>query len=307
MRIGTNFSSRAEVTSGVPQGSVLGPLLFIAYINDIWQGIESKIRLFADDCIIYREINNTNDTEILQADLDKLESWATTNEMILNPCKCKFIRFARSRKTDDVKYKLGNQDIPRTKCCKYLGIVLNEDLGWAEHVNYVVKKAWKALHFVIRVLRKGSGKSRELGYTSLVRPILEYGSICWDPYRLGQIKSLEKVQKYAAKFVRRGRSNSEFISWEPLEKRREKSRLCALFKAIRGDRPWGEVRARLSKPTYVARKDHGFKIRQRKQRTDVGKFSFINRTIQNWNKLPAAVLETFPQNVKNFKIRLNKL
>lgn len=307
VRIGSNLSLEAEVPSGVPQGSVLGPLLFVVYINDIWLGIESKIRLFADDCIIYREIKNTSDREKMQADLDMLDSWATTNEMKVNPGKCKFISFTRSRKPEDVIYKLGNESIPRVKSCKYLGIVLNEDLGWAEQVNYVVKRAWKALHFVTRVLKKGSGRSRELGYISLVRPILEYGSVCWDPYRLGQIKSLEKVQKYAAKFVKRGRSYSDLTSWEPLEKRREKSRLCALYKAIRGDPSWAEVRARLSKPTYVARKDHSSKIRQRKQRTDVGKFSFVNRTVLNWNKLPAAVLKTFPHSVKNFKSVLNRL
>ncbi len=122
-----------------------------------------------------------------------------------------------------------------------------------------------------------------------------------NPYRLGQIKSLEKVQKHAAKFVRR-----RFKFWiyivGTLEKRREKSRLCALFKAIGVIGRWGEVGARLSKPTYFARNDHGFKIRQRKQRTDVGKFSFINRTIQNWNKLPAAVLETFLRMSKILKL-----
>jgi len=69
------------VTSGVPQGSVLGPLLFLAYVNDIWRDIESKIRLFADDCIIYVKILNSKDVEILQTDLDRLGDWAEENEM----------------------------------------------------------------------------------------------------------------------------------------------------------------------------------------------------------------------------------
>ena len=81
------MSDEVRVTSGVPQGSVLGPLLFLAYVNDIWGNIESKIRLFADDCIVYRKIVNNYDVEKLQTDLDRLGDWAVENEMKINPSK----------------------------------------------------------------------------------------------------------------------------------------------------------------------------------------------------------------------------
>ena len=85
------------MTSGVPQGSFLGPLLFLAYVNDIWRDIESKIRHFADDCIIYRKILNIKEVEKLQTDLDILGNWAEENEMKINPNKGKALSFTRAR------------------------------------------------------------------------------------------------------------------------------------------------------------------------------------------------------------------
>ena len=85
------------MTSGVPQGSVLGPLLFLAYVNDIWKNIGSNIRLFADDCILYRKITNSLDVEILQADLDRVGGWPTENEMKINASKSGALSFTRER------------------------------------------------------------------------------------------------------------------------------------------------------------------------------------------------------------------
>ena len=90
---------------------------------------------------------------------------------------------------------------------------MRSDLSWTDHVNYTVKKAWKALHFIMRILKKGNSSSRSLAYTALVRPILEYGAACWDPYREGQIHALDKVQKKAAKFAHlTNESNWETLS-----------------------------------------------------------------------------------------------
>ena len=97
VRVGTHYSEEVRVTSGVPQGSVLGPILFLHYINDISTNIESKIRLFADDCIIYRKILNIKDVEKLLADLHRLGEWAELNEMIINPNKSNALSFTRAR------------------------------------------------------------------------------------------------------------------------------------------------------------------------------------------------------------------
>jgi hypothetical protein len=118
------MSEEVRVTTGVPQGSVLGPLLFLACVNDIWRNIESTIRLFADDCIIYRKIMNDSDTEKLQIDLDRLGGWAEENGMKINPGKSKAVSFTRARVKEQQKYCLGDHKVPEASSCKYLGIIM---------------------------------------------------------------------------------------------------------------------------------------------------------------------------------------
>jgi hypothetical protein len=120
--------------------------------------------------VIYRTILTTEDTIKLQRDVDRLGEWAVENKMKINPRKSKAVCFTRVRVKDPLKYSL-----LEASSCKYLGIIVRSDLRWADHVNYTVKKAWKALHFKMRILRKGNINTKRLGYTSPVRPILEYG------------------------------------------------------------------------------------------------------------------------------------
>jgi len=127
--VGRHYSEEVRMTSGVPQRSVLGPLLFLAYVNDIWRYIESKIRLFADDCIIYRKILIIKDVEKLQTDLDRFGDWAERKEMKINPNKSKALIFTRARVKDPLNYSLGDQKIPEASCFKYLGIIIRNDLN----------------------------------------------------------------------------------------------------------------------------------------------------------------------------------
>ena len=124
--------------------------------------------------------------------------------------------------------------------------------------------------------QKGNNNTKRLAYTALVRPILEYVEVCWGPYREGQVSALSGVQKGAAKFG----NNINESGWETLAQRRLVARLCALSKAYTGRRAWKALGDSLLKPCYLSRDDHNLKIRIRKQRTDVGKYSFVNRTIQ---------------------------
>jgi len=205
---------RKEV-SGVLQGSVLGPFLFLAYVNDIWRNMESTIRLFADNCVIYRKIINDEDVDKLQKDLNRLGEWAVENAMKIHPSKSKAIHFTRARVKDPLNYSLMDTLIPEVSSCKYSGIILCNDLSWADQVNYTVKKARKALHFTMRILKKGNSNTKNLPYMSLVRPVLEYGAVCWDPYREGQISALDRVQKKAAKFAH----HTSNPNWETLASR----------------------------------------------------------------------------------------
>jgi hypothetical protein len=155
---------------------------------------------------------------------------------------------------------------------------------------------------MMRILKRGNNNTKRLAYTSLVRPILEYGAVCWDPHREGQVSALNRVQNSAAKFAH----NTNETGWETLAQRRRIARICALFKAYTGTRAWKAIGDRLLKPCYLSRDDHNRKIRTRKQRTDVGKYSFVNRTIQNWNQLPAGLLASVPCSLSTFRKRVKK-
>jgi hypothetical protein len=240
--------------------------------------------------------------EMLQKDVDRLGVWVVENEMKINPSKIKAVCLTRTRVKKQLNYSLMDTLIPEASSCKYLGIILRNDLSWADQVNYTVRKAWKALHFTMRILKKGNSNTKSLAYMSLVRPILEYGTACWGPYREGQISALDRVQKKAAKFAHHTNSPN----WETLALHIKLSRICALFKAYSGEQSWKAIGDRLQQPHYLSRVDHKRKTRSRRQRTDVGKYSFVNRTIQLWNQLPANVLETLPCKQITFKKRARK-
>jgi len=193
----------------------------------------------------------------LQKDLDSLGEWAAENAIKINPSKSKAVRFMRVQMKDPLNYTLRGRLIPEASSCKCLGIILCSDLSWADHVKYKVKKAWKALHFIMRLLKEGNSSTKSLADTTLVRPTLEFGAGCWDPYRDGQIHALDRVQKKAASFV----YHMNESNWENLSQRRKMSRICAPFKAYSGQRAWKAIGDRLQRPNYLSRVDHERKIR----------------------------------------------
>jgi len=170
-------------------------------------------------------------------------------------------------------------------------------------VNYTVKKAWKALHFTLRILKKGNSNTTRFSCMSIIRPILDYGAAWWDPHREVQTIALGRVQNKAAKFTHHTSSSD----WETLASRRMLSRICAFFKTYSGERAWKAIGDRLQRPHYLSRVDHERKIKSRRQRTDIGKYSFVNRTIQHWNGLPADVLRILSLKPIIFKKRARKV
>ena len=129
---------------------------------------------------------------------------------------------------------------------------------------------------------------KSLACKSLVRPIFEYGAACWDPYRECQLSALDRVQNKVAKFAH----HSGGSDWVSLAQRRKIARMCALYKAYTGERAWKAIGDRLQAPSYLSRVDHHWKIRARKQRTDIGKYSFVKRSITDWNLLPEGAIGT---------------
>ena len=172
-------SSETEVLSGVPQGTVLGPLLFLCHLNDLPETVTSSVRLFADDCLLYREINSVQDKVKLQEDLSHLEAWATNWGMKFNATKCYVLSV---KEKTHYYYELNKTILKHVDHNPYLGVQLSSDLKWTTHVNNTAKKANTTLGFVRRNLYFCPQQCRRTAYLSLVRPCLEYACEVWDTH-----------------------------------------------------------------------------------------------------------------------------
>ena len=173
-------------------------LFFLLYINDLPNNLTSNVRLFADDCLLYPPVKSDNDTSLLQNDLLKLEEWQNTWLMKFNPTKC-FTMTLASRKPTPNHYTCGQQLKSIQSHC-YIGVQISNTLNWTTQRNSVVKKAQQTLGVIRRNLNKCPTHIKSIAYTTLVRPILEYASASWDPHCLKHIKTLERIQRQAARF-----------------------------------------------------------------------------------------------------------
>ena len=236
-------SDWAPVVSGVLQGTVLGPVLFSLYLNDIPVGIDSQIRLFADDCVCYREIRTVEDTLKLQKDIDLLGSWARKWGMRFQPVKCNMMQLTNMRiNKSEASYTLEGTVLENVDIIKYLGVTITNDLKWNTHINNICTKANRTLGFLRRNLFSCPQEVKEAAYKGLVRPVLEYGSSVWDPHTKCLQEELEKVQNRAARFVTRNYTFEEGsmtgileqLKWESLKKRRTDNRLILLYKGMKG-------------------------------------------------------------------------
>ena len=185
-------SSEVPVASGVPQGTVLGPLLFLCHINDLPDTVKSKVRLFADDCLLYRVIRTQRDHVTLQQDLKNLEVWAKLWGTRFNANKC-YILTIKPRSS--FFYQLDNSILQSVPNNPYLGITISSDLKWGTHIDNITKKASSTLRFIRRNLHHCPAKTRKCAYISLVRSTLEYGAITWDPFLQSDIDKLERIQR----------------------------------------------------------------------------------------------------------------
>ncbi len=181
------MSRPVPVKSGVPQGTVLGPLLFLLYINDIGDNLQpsTHIQLFADDCLSYCTIANISDATSLQADLDQLMAWADKWQMTFSTSKCSTLRVST----------MMNTKLAEIKHHPYLGVELSNDLSWGMHINNTVVKAIRVLNFLKRNLYDCPRNIKESAYTAYVRPVVGYASDVWDPHQQCDIYNLEQVQR----------------------------------------------------------------------------------------------------------------
>ena len=217
-------SDWVRVDSGVPQGTVLGPVLFLAFINDLPSAVNANVRLFADDCVLYRPTKSQEDCSLLQQDLANLEQWENKWCMSFNAAKCNAITITRKRQKIVNDYKLHNQTLERVSSATYLGVELSSDLTWSTHINKTCSKANKHLAFIRRNLRINNRTIKETAYKALVRPVPEYCAPVWDPHHKKYTQKLEMVQRRAARFTLNRYHNTSTVTnmlsslqWEPLQ------------------------------------------------------------------------------------------
>ena len=230
-------SESIPVSSGVPQGCVLGPILFLAYINDLPEQVRSRVRLFADDTAMYLAISSLSDANILQDDLSKLEQWEKSWDMNFNPAKCQVLHVTRSKTPIPSKYFLHNTELESATAAKYLGVTISDDLSWGTHVNNISKKANQTLGFLKWNIKVHKQDLKSTADKTRVRPQLEYASTVWSPHTATDIQKIESVQRRAA---RRATRDYRYISsitsmlndlnWRPLDQRRIDCRLVMMYK-----------------------------------------------------------------------------
>ena len=302
-------SDPVDVQSGVPQGSVLGPSLFLFYINDIHIGLQSMVRLFADDTIAYLTVATDTECNSLQNDLKKLAQWENKWKMEFHPSKCQVLSISRKRHPINYNYQLHSQSLEHVTSAKYLGITFNSNLDWGQHINNISAKANNTIGFLRRNLNISSTKTKEAAYYAMVRPSIEYACSIWDPYEKGDISKLEMIQRRSARFVTQRYHNRSSVSnmlqhleWKSLETRRKEARLIMLYKIINQEitiNP-GNILEKVTKPS---RSSDTFSYTIPFASTLNRQQSFYPRTIRDWNLLPAEAKSA--GSVEAFKAQLH--
>lgn len=289
-------SNYLPVQSGVPQGSVLGPLLFLIFINDIVKDISVKIKLYADDCVLYTEVNDQSDQKLLNNDFQRVASWCKRWQMCINFEKTVFMRITRKKRPLMFTYNFNGVILSEVSEYKYLGLWISNDLRWNKHIRYVTANAYRKLFFLRRTLTLATPAVRKLAYNSIVLPVLDYAAVIWDPYTKGNILKLENVQKRAIQFIyndfRRSsvRGLQARANLTPLAERNRSSRLKFLYQLIKGHYNVNVSEWISFSSGYSTRQRHELTITPFRSRNDCFKYSFFPRTVTDWNNLSSTIV-----------------
>lgn len=236
------LSDPVPVISGVPQGSVVGPLLFLILIADIDSDVaEAIIKSFADDTRAAKGIRTKEDVEILQRELQKIYTWSDENNMGLNDKKFEGLRYGPDDriKAETAYTTPSGKTIPMKKTVKDLGVLLSDDCTFTEHINSAIEKAKNMSSWILRTFRTRQSRPMLLLFKMLVLPILEYCSVLWSPQDVGSIQKLDGIQWT---FIRKISSNIENDYWKrlssmklySLQRRRERYRIIYIWKVLEG-------------------------------------------------------------------------
>ena len=310
VKVNNEESPAAPVISGIPQGSVLGPLLFVIYINDLPGAVDSNVYLFADDTKLLRKIETEADAKALQRDLDILESWSERWLLKFNADKCHVLtigRFEHIQHTE--RYTLYGNELEHVFEEKDLGVYIDSELKFDEHISSKVNKANAMVGLIRRSFSFLDGELFKKLYTSFVRPHLEYAQAIWQPHSVKQKKVIENVQIRATKLVD-GFQNLPYeerlkrLDLPTLTYRRERGDMIEIFKHIH---TYDEriISSNFRRQLRPSRK-HNFQLVENVPADGVrGKQhnAFYFRTNRRWNELPPNVANA--KTINEFKNELD--
>jgi hypothetical protein len=312
VRIEDSYSDWENVKSGVPQGSVLGPILFLVYINDLPKVLTKELlMLFADDAKLEKTLAAPEDHIILQDNLNKMTDWTKAWSLEMNTSKCKVLHLSRMQQENVNNYTMNCetgpvvlQDVPYEKD---LGVYVDQKLTFEKHISNSSTTANRILGVVRRNFRHINQENFVTLYKSMVRPHMEYSSVVWSPHLAKDQKLLENVQRRATKLSFKNKSldyegRLRNLGLPTLQYRRSRADMIQVFKIMRGlDRINPSVFFTASHNERT--RGHKYKIFKNRCRTNFRKFQFSNRVVDSWNSLPDHVVNS--PNINTFKSRLN--
>ena len=242
------YSKQRCVTSGVPQGSILGPLLFLCLIDAVATCTSSKtsVRIFADDIAIYRVVHEPEETAEFQLDLHAVYSWSVEVKLAFNPTKSVFVRFSAKQTVPEAfEYRLGPDAVPRSNSVKYLGLHLDRKLSWKDHISNLITKVRKRLRYISFLFSRSCQRARINLFKSLVLPLLDYCCVVYNPRLKGLTDGLEDCTRKFLQSVNLGPALEDTsvgrycnrlrqLGLEPLVLRRIKASLVLAYKMIFG-------------------------------------------------------------------------
>jgi len=306
-------SDLIDILAGVPQGSILGPLMFLVYINDIITDIQAHIHLFADDTSLFMVVNSPNETAaVLQSDIDKISRWADKWLVSFNPSKSESMLISRKiNKPPHPSLTMQNVNISIVDVHKHLGVFMFNDCTWHAHISYVKEKAWKRVHIMRRLKTILDRKTLEKIYFAFIRPILEYSDTVFDNCTQYEKDELEKIHNEAARITSgctRLVSLEDLLNelgWETISQRRRKHKLILMYKMNSTNVP--NYIQSLLPPTVGSRNNYSLRNASHLQtiqaRTSLYSSSFLPSTVSEWNHLPDDIKHA--ETLNSFKRLIN--